>query len=84
MEHKLNKKMASGNSRSRARRLQDEIEPEGIMKRIVLRTAKGSLETGAPDANIALRSVLETTMEITSLIVFVAMVGVWALAYGVA
>jgi hypothetical protein len=83
MEHKLNKKMASGNSRSRARRLQDEIEPEGIMKRIV-RTAKRSLETGAPDANIALRSVLETTMEITSLIVFVAMVGVWALAYGVA
>jgi len=53
------------------------------MKRTVLRIEKGALENGTQRGETALRSVLETTMEITSLIVFVMMVGVWALAFGV-
>jgi hypothetical protein len=53
------------------------------MKRTVLRVAGGSVDKGSVQQETALRSVLETTMEITSLIVFVAMVGVWALAFGV-
>jgi hypothetical protein len=57
---------------------------EGIMRNTVLRVAGSSCEKRAARPERALRSVLETTMEITSLIVFVAMVGVWALAFGVA
>ena len=53
------------------------------MKRTVLRATEGSFGSSSPRRETALRSVLETTMEITSLIVFVAMVGVWALAFGV-
>jgi hypothetical protein len=54
------------------------------MKRTVLRVGDGSFDKGSTHRDAVLRSVLETTMEITSLIVFVAMVGVWALAFGVA
>lgn len=53
------------------------------MKRTVLRIDNGAFGRGTSRQGTALRSVLETTMEITSLIVFVAMVGVWALAFGV-
>lgn len=53
------------------------------MKRTVLRAGRGSFGEDSAHRETALRSVLETTMEITSLIVFVAMVGVWALAFGV-
>jgi hypothetical protein len=53
------------------------------MKRTVLRAEGGTFGRDASERETVLRSVLETTMEITSLIVFVAMVGVWALAFGV-
>ena len=52
------------------------------MKRTVLRIGRGDVGRGSSDQP-ALRSLIETTMEITSLILFVAMVGVWALAFGV-
>lgn len=54
------------------------------MKRTVLRIANGTVEKPARREETVLRSVIETTMEITSLVVFVGMVGVWALAFGVA
>lgn len=75
MEHKPNIKTAS--------RIFNKRASEGIMRNTVLRVAGSSCGKRTARPERALRSVLETTMEITSLIVFVAMVGVWALAFGV-
>ena len=55
-----------------------------VLRATVLRAGEGRFAEASAHRDTALRSVLETTMEITSLIVFVAMVGVWALAFGVA
>ena len=76
MEHKPNRRCGN--------RPCNKSKLEGIMKRTVLRIANSTVEKPARREETVLRSVIETTMEITSLIVFVGMVGVWALAFGVA